>query len=78
MAGEDFFRSYYEAYNSEDPAKLGALLADDVVLASAMGETKGYEGVNVNPVALDAAGCPDREALRPLERHLEADRGRRG
>lgn len=41
MAGEDFFRGYYEAYNSEDPARLGALLADDVVLASAMGEQTG-------------------------------------
>jgi ketosteroid isomerase-like protein len=43
MAGEDFFRGYYEAYNSENPARLGALLADDVVLASAMGETKGKD-----------------------------------
>ena len=27
---------------------------------AAMGDRAGYEGVNVNPVALDAAGCPDK------------------
>lgn len=43
MADEAFFKGYYEAYNSEDPARLGALLADDVVLASAMGEQKGKQ-----------------------------------
>lgn len=43
MASEDFFKGYYEAYNSEDPAKLGALLADNVVLASAMGEQTGKQ-----------------------------------
>jgi len=43
MASEDFFKGYYEAYNSEDPAKLGALLADDVVMASAMGEQTGKD-----------------------------------
>lgn len=43
MANEAFFKGYYEAYNSEDPAKLGALLADDVVLASAMGEQTGKD-----------------------------------
>jgi ketosteroid isomerase-like protein len=43
MPSEDFFRGYYEAYNSEDPARLGALLADDVVLASAMGEQTGKQ-----------------------------------
>ena len=43
MPGEDFFKGYYEAYNSEDSGKLGALLADDVVLASAMGESKGKD-----------------------------------
>jgi ketosteroid isomerase-like protein len=35
---EAFMRGYYEAYNSEDPQRLGALLADDVVLVSAQGE----------------------------------------
>jgi ribonucleoside-diphosphate reductase alpha chain len=28
--------------------------------AAAYGKTAGYEGVNVNPVALDAANCPDQ------------------
>ncbi|WP_426033471.1 vitamin B12-dependent ribonucleotide reductase [Cypionkella sp. TWP1-2-1b2] len=28
--------------------------------AAAYGKTSGYEGVNVNPVALDAANCPDQ------------------
>lgn len=28
--------------------------------AAAYGKTDGYEGVNVNPVALDAANCPDQ------------------
>lgn len=40
---EAFMRGYYEAYNSEDPARLGAFLADDVVLASAQGESHGKE-----------------------------------
>jgi ketosteroid isomerase-like protein len=40
---EAFMRGYYEAYNSEDPARLGALLADDVVLVSAQGEQKGKD-----------------------------------
>ena len=43
MAGEDFFRGYYEAYNTADPAILGALLQDDVVLVSALGEQKGKQ-----------------------------------
>jgi hypothetical protein len=34
---EAFMRGYYEAYNSENPARLGPLLADDVVLVSAQG-----------------------------------------
>ncbi len=38
---EAFMRGYYEAYNSEDPARLGRLLADDVVLVSAQGESHG-------------------------------------
>jgi hypothetical protein len=38
---EAFMRGYYEAYNSEDPAKLGEFLADDVVLVSAQGEQHG-------------------------------------
>jgi len=40
---EAFMRGYYEAYNSEDPARLGALLADDVVLVSAQGEQRGKD-----------------------------------
>jgi ketosteroid isomerase-like protein len=38
---EAFMRGYYEAYNSEDPARLGEFLADDVVLVSAQGEQHG-------------------------------------
>jgi ketosteroid isomerase-like protein len=38
---EAFMRGYYEAYNSEDPDRLGAFLADDVVLISAQGEQHG-------------------------------------
>ena len=38
---EAFMRGYYEAYNSEDPARLSAFLADDVVLVSAQGEQHG-------------------------------------
>ncbi len=40
---ESFFRGYYEAYNSGDEAKLGAYLADDVLLVSAQGEQRGKE-----------------------------------
>lgn len=49
---EAFMRGYYEAYNSEDPARLGEFLADDVVLISAQGEQHGkaaylatYQGI---------------------------------
>ena len=38
---EAFMRGYYEAYNSEDPTRLGEFLADDVVLVSAQGEQRG-------------------------------------
>jgi ketosteroid isomerase-like protein len=38
---EAFMRGYYEAYNSEDPERLGAFLAEDVVLVSAQGEQHG-------------------------------------
>jgi ketosteroid isomerase-like protein len=38
---EAFMRGYYDAYNSEDPVRLGAFLADDVVLVSAQGESHG-------------------------------------
>ncbi len=38
---EAFMRGYYEAYNSEDPTRLGAFLADEVVLVSAQGEQHG-------------------------------------
>ncbi len=40
---EAFMRGYYEAYNSEDEARLGAFLADDVVLTSAQGEQHGRD-----------------------------------
>jgi hypothetical protein len=40
---EAFMRGYYEAYNSEDESRLGAFLADDVVLVSAQGEQRGKE-----------------------------------
>jgi len=40
---EGFMRGYYEAYNSEDESRLGAFLADDVVLVSAQGEQRGKE-----------------------------------
>ena len=40
---EAFFRGYYDAYNSEDEARLGALLADDVVLTSAQGVQHGRD-----------------------------------
>ena len=40
---EAFMRGYYEAYNSEDPDRLGALLAEDVVLVSAQGEQRGKD-----------------------------------
>ncbi len=40
---EAFMRGYYEAYNSEDAARLGRLLADDVVLVSAQGEQRGRD-----------------------------------
>jgi ketosteroid isomerase-like protein len=49
---EAFMRGYYEAYNSEDPDRLGEFLADDVVLVSAQGEQHGkaaylktYQGI---------------------------------
>jgi predicted ester cyclase len=38
---EAFMRGYYEAYNSEDPERLSAFLADEVVLVSAQGEQHG-------------------------------------
>jgi ketosteroid isomerase-like protein len=40
---EAFMRSYYEAYNSEDESRLGAFLADNVVLVSAQGEQRGKD-----------------------------------
>jgi ketosteroid isomerase-like protein len=49
---EAFMHGYYEAYNSEDLARLGEFLADDVVLVSAQGEQHGkaaylatYQGI---------------------------------
>ena len=40
---EGFMRGYYEAYNSEDESRLGAFLADDVLLVSAQGEQRGKD-----------------------------------
>ena len=40
---EAFMRGYYDAYNSEDPSRLGALLADDVLLVSSQGEQRGRD-----------------------------------
>jgi hypothetical protein len=40
---ESFFRGYYEAYNSEDPARLAEFLTDDVLLVSAQGEQRGRD-----------------------------------
>lgn len=41
MPNEAFFRAYYTAYNTGDPAKIGALLHDEVVLVSSEGEMRG-------------------------------------
>ncbi|SFR90276.1 nuclear transport factor 2 family protein [Sphingomonas jatrophae] len=40
---EETMRAYYAAYNAEDPAHLGALLDDHVVLTSAAGEQRGRD-----------------------------------
>jgi hypothetical protein len=40
---EAFMRGYYDAYNSEDAARLGEFLADDVLLVSAQGEQRGKD-----------------------------------
>ena len=40
---EAFMRGYYDAYNSEDAFRLGAFLADDVLLVSAQGEQRGKD-----------------------------------
>jgi ketosteroid isomerase-like protein len=37
--------SYYETYNSEDPAALRAFYADDVVLVSAQGDLRGADAI---------------------------------
>jgi hypothetical protein len=41
VVDEAFMRGYYEAYNSEEPQRLGEFLANDVVLVSAQGESHG-------------------------------------
>lgn len=41
----DFFTRYYEAYNSEDPARLTPFYAGDVRLLSAQGEIRGRDAV---------------------------------
>jgi ketosteroid isomerase-like protein len=38
-----FFEGYYRAYNTADESQLAPFLAEDVVLASPEGETKGRE-----------------------------------
>jgi ketosteroid isomerase-like protein len=40
---ESFFRAYYQAYNTADPARLRPFLADGVVLESAAGVQEGAE-----------------------------------
>ena len=40
---ETFMRGYYTAYNSANPERLAPFLADDVVLVSAQGESRGKE-----------------------------------
>ena len=68
---EAFMRGYYEAYNSEDPDRLGEFLADDVVLVSAQGEQHGkaaylatYRGIIADPpwAAEPEEDDPDRLA----------------
>lgn len=44
MSAEHMQR-YYQTYNSEDPQGLRAFYHDDVVLASAQGETVGADGI---------------------------------
>ncbi len=40
---EEFFRGYYEAYNSEQEARLREFLAEDLLLVSAEGEERGID-----------------------------------
>jgi len=41
--GKEFFESYYETYNREDPEALSEFYHQDVVIRSAQGEQKGKE-----------------------------------
>jgi len=43
IVDETFFRSYYAAYNTASETALAPFLADDVVMVSAFGESKGKE-----------------------------------
>ena len=52
---EEFMRGYYDAYNSGDPALLGAFLADDVVMVSAQGESRGKDAYLATYKAITAA-----------------------
>jgi len=45
MNHEQRMRDYYKTYNSENPTALRAFYADDVVLVSAQGETKGPDAI---------------------------------
>ena len=40
-----FIESYYQTYNSEDPAALSAFYHEDVVLASSAGEQQGLQAI---------------------------------
>ncbi len=41
----ELIESYYRTYNSEDPEALRAFYAEDVVMVSAAGETRGAEAI---------------------------------
>jgi len=45
MSHEQRMRDYYTTYNSENPTALRAFYADDVVLVSAQGETRGPDAI---------------------------------
>jgi ketosteroid isomerase-like protein len=85
---EAFMRGYYEAYNSEDPDRLGDFLADDVVLVSAQGEQHGkaaylktYQGIvadftdrmTPDEITVDGARATVKITDRFTARHDVAD-----
>jgi hypothetical protein len=45
MNHEQRMRDYYTTYNSENPVALRAFYADDVVLVSSQGETRGPDAI---------------------------------